>query len=258
MLLGQPLLEGGDAGYFTADKCLVIDYRLRLDRVDHTSAMGGKFVDGWDILHWQHRAAREFEGARPEHVRMGVEWDLEAAVTVADKVQCPQDGAAVVPMAVRQNNCFDGREIGIETRHVLFESSVLRSRVEKNGALPCPAMRCDETGETVRGATQAPACEDPLTTPSPRQSGDFSLDEGRGRGKVICQVVDQNMYLNLINGIECEHAVSPEAKSEAYKVGSIGTMFNAELGYKDYEVENWFGVLAPAKKPKETIIQLIA
>ena len=66
------------------------------------------------------------------------------------------------------------------------------------------------------------------------------------------------MYLNLINGIECEHAVSPEAKSEAYKVGSIGTMFNAELGYKDYEVENWFGVLAPAKKPKETIIQLIA
>jgi tripartite-type tricarboxylate transporter receptor subunit TctC len=31
----------------------------------------------------------------------------------------------------------------------------------------------------------------------------------------------------------------------------------AESGYKDYEVENWFGVVAPAKTPKETISQLI-
>jgi tripartite-type tricarboxylate transporter receptor subunit TctC len=32
----------------------------------------------------------------------------------------------------------------------------------------------------------------------------------------------------------------------------------AELGYKDYEVENWFGVVAPARTPKETIGQLIS
>jgi tripartite-type tricarboxylate transporter receptor subunit TctC len=32
----------------------------------------------------------------------------------------------------------------------------------------------------------------------------------------------------------------------------------AELGYKDYELENWFGVVAPAKTPKETINQMIA
>jgi len=31
----------------------------------------------------------------------------------------------------------------------------------------------------------------------------------------------------------------------------------AESGYKDYEVENWFGVVAPAKTPKETVDQLI-
>jgi tripartite-type tricarboxylate transporter receptor subunit TctC len=31
----------------------------------------------------------------------------------------------------------------------------------------------------------------------------------------------------------------------------------AESGYKDYAVENWFGVVAPAKTPKETINQLI-
>src|SRR6516162_4262793 len=31
----------------------------------------------------------------------------------------------------------------------------------------------------------------------------------------------------------------------------------AESGYKDYEVENWFGIVAPAKTPKETISQLI-
>ena len=30
-----------------------------------------------------------------------------------------------------------------------------------------------------------------------------------------------------------------------------------ESGYKDYEVENWFGIVAPAKTPKETISQLI-
>lgn len=31
----------------------------------------------------------------------------------------------------------------------------------------------------------------------------------------------------------------------------------AELGYKDYEVENWFAVVAPAKTPAKTISQLI-
>jgi tripartite-type tricarboxylate transporter receptor subunit TctC len=31
----------------------------------------------------------------------------------------------------------------------------------------------------------------------------------------------------------------------------------AESGYKNYAVENWFGVVAPAKTPKETISQLI-
>lgn len=30
----------------------------------------------------------------------------------------------------------------------------------------------------------------------------------------------------------------------------------AELGFKDYEVDAWFGVLAPAKTPKETVAQL--
>ena len=29
-----------------------------------------------------------------------------------------------------------------------------------------------------------------------------------------------------------------------------------ELGYKDYNVEVWFGVMAPAKTPKETAAQL--
>jgi tripartite-type tricarboxylate transporter receptor subunit TctC len=30
----------------------------------------------------------------------------------------------------------------------------------------------------------------------------------------------------------------------------------AETGYKDYEAEVWFGVMAPAKTPKETVTQL--
>ena len=30
----------------------------------------------------------------------------------------------------------------------------------------------------------------------------------------------------------------------------------AESGYKDYDVEQWFGLFAPAKTPKETISQL--
>jgi tripartite-type tricarboxylate transporter receptor subunit TctC len=30
----------------------------------------------------------------------------------------------------------------------------------------------------------------------------------------------------------------------------------AELGYKDYEVEVWFGLLAPAKTPKDAVAQL--
>jgi tripartite-type tricarboxylate transporter receptor subunit TctC len=30
----------------------------------------------------------------------------------------------------------------------------------------------------------------------------------------------------------------------------------AELGYKNYNVEVWFGVMAPAKTPKDTVAQL--
>ena len=30
----------------------------------------------------------------------------------------------------------------------------------------------------------------------------------------------------------------------------------AESGYREYEVDSWFGVVAPAKTPKETISQL--
>jgi tripartite-type tricarboxylate transporter receptor subunit TctC len=30
----------------------------------------------------------------------------------------------------------------------------------------------------------------------------------------------------------------------------------AESGYKDYDVEQWFGLFAPAKTPKETVSQL--
>jgi tripartite-type tricarboxylate transporter receptor subunit TctC len=32
----------------------------------------------------------------------------------------------------------------------------------------------------------------------------------------------------------------------------------AESGYKDFEVDNWFGVVAPAKTPKETVAQFAA
>ena len=88
MLLGEPFLEGGDAGDLAADECLVVDDRLRLGRVDDASAMRAQFVDAWDILHRQHRAAWQFEGACPEHVWMRVEWDLEAVIAIADQVQC--------------------------------------------------------------------------------------------------------------------------------------------------------------------------
>jgi tripartite-type tricarboxylate transporter receptor subunit TctC len=51
-------------------------------------------------------------------------------------------------------------------------------------------------------------------------------------------------------------ALATGSRSRIESLPELATF--AELGYKDYEVENLFGVVAPSKTPKETISQLIA
>jgi tripartite-type tricarboxylate transporter receptor subunit TctC len=59
-------------------------------------------------------------------------------------------------------------------------------------------------------------------------------------------------------------AVAAQLKAGNLRALAIGTRIPelrdvpslAELGYKDVEIDNWFGVVAPAKTPKETLSQL--
>jgi tripartite-type tricarboxylate transporter receptor subunit TctC len=50
-------------------------------------------------------------------------------------------------------------------------------------------------------------------------------------------------------------ALATGSRTRAEALPDVPTV--AESGYKDYDVENWFGVSAPAKTPKETVSQLV-
>jgi tripartite-type tricarboxylate transporter receptor subunit TctC len=48
------------------------------------------------------------------------------------------------------------------------------------------------------------------------------------------------------------------ATTSQVRIGSLPDVpAVAESGYKDFEVDNWYGVFAPAKTPKETVSQLV-
>ena len=51
------------------------------------------------------------------------------------------------------------------------------------------------------------------------------------------------------------HALATGSRTRAEALPDVPTV--AESGYKDYDVEQWFGLFAPAKTPKETISQLV-
>jgi tripartite-type tricarboxylate transporter receptor subunit TctC len=50
-------------------------------------------------------------------------------------------------------------------------------------------------------------------------------------------------------------ALATTAKERTDTLPNVPTV--AELGYKDYDAEVWFGSVAPAKTPKETVARLI-
>ena len=49
-------------------------------------------------------------------------------------------------------------------------------------------------------------------------------------------------------------ALATASKARIEPLPDVPTV--AELGYKDYDVEVWFGVVAPAKTPKDVVAQL--
>jgi tripartite-type tricarboxylate transporter receptor subunit TctC len=63
-------------------------------------------------------------------------------------------------------------------------------------------------------------------------------------------------YANLAEQVEAGKlrvlTVAPRARIE--QLPDVPTV--AESGYKDFEVDSWFGVLAPAKTPRQTVSQL--
>jgi len=50
-------------------------------------------------------------------------------------------------------------------------------------------------------------------------------------------------------------ALATGSRTRAEALPDVPTV--AESGYKDYDAKQWFGLLAPAKTPKETISQLV-
>jgi len=52
----------------------------------------------------------------------------------------------------------------------------------------------------------------------------------------------------------CPRALAATTRMRIEPLPEVPTV--AEFGYKDYEVDFWTGVLAPAKTPKETVSQL--
>jgi tripartite-type tricarboxylate transporter receptor subunit TctC len=63
-------------------------------------------------------------------------------------------------------------------------------------------------------------------------------------------------YANLAEQVETGklRALAATSRTRIEQLPDVPTV--AEAGYKDFEVDSWFGVLAPAKTPKETVAQL--
>jgi tripartite-type tricarboxylate transporter receptor subunit TctC len=63
-------------------------------------------------------------------------------------------------------------------------------------------------------------------------------------------------YANLAEQVDAGklRALAAVPRTRIEQLPDVPTV--AESGYKDFEVDSWFGVLAPAKTPKETVAQL--
>jgi tripartite-type tricarboxylate transporter receptor subunit TctC len=64
-------------------------------------------------------------------------------------------------------------------------------------------------------------------------------------------------YVNVIEHLKTRklRALATGSRTRLETLPELSTV--AEAGYKDYELENWFAVVAPAKTPKETVFKLI-
>jgi tripartite-type tricarboxylate transporter receptor subunit TctC len=83
-----------------------------------------------------------------------------------------------------------------------------------------------------------------------------------GNAPAVTALLGQQVTSVLVNYSELfEHigagklrALATTSRTRIDMLPDVPTV--AELGYKDYEAEVWFGVVAPAKTPKDTISQL--
>jgi hypothetical protein len=136
---------------------------------------------------------------------MSVEGDLAAAISVADDLQRSQHRSGMVEMTMRKNYGLYRSEIDAQPRDILFEGAILRTAVEQKGPRLVTLTNSDQAGKAVRGAAEARTAKDPGTAPLPPQAGKLGFDESGNRGEIVGCVVNQDEYVDAIDGSEVWH-----------------------------------------------------
>ena len=205
MLPEESSLESRDAGDLAAHVDRVARDQLGLCSDDHASAVRSQCGDAGDVFHQPHGAVGQFRRARAKHVGVRVAGDGLPAVAVPDHLQGPQHGAGVIPVTVRKYERLHRSKIHAETRHVLLEGPVLRTRIEQDGVVRAVFPDGDKARQTVCRAAQAAAGENPCAAPAPPEGGKLGFDERRHRRQVVGHVVDQYLHLDAADRLERVH-----------------------------------------------------
>src|SRR5262245_7610602 len=125
-----------------------------------------------------------------------------AVIPVPNELEGAQHGASMVPVAMREDDAFDGCEIGCKPGDVLLEHPVFAAGVEQKRAADGASARRDEAGEAVRGAAEAAPTEHPRALPASLQGGHLSLDERRDCGEIVRHIVDEHVDIHAVDWLE--------------------------------------------------------
>jgi hypothetical protein len=198
VLAGHAPLIGRHARDLAADMEHVVEDGLGLRRAHHVGAMLRQLMNGGDIGESAHRAVRELQGAATEHARMHIGRHIAPAISQANQIEGAEHAAAMVPMAVGEHHRLDPAHLDAEPLDIALEHRLVRPGVEEHGVGLVAAIGGEQAREAMGRVGDAVAAPE-TQAPAP-EAPHLGLDEARGRGQVVGDIVDEDQDLEPVDG----------------------------------------------------------
>lgn len=157
MLTWQSDFKRRHPGNLTAQVDKAVEHRLRPGRMHDLRPMLLQLRSARNILEHAKGAVGSRHRARSVHVRVHVSRHVAAAIALPDHSERAQHRTAVVPVAVRQHEAFNPRDVEVQSLNVALEHRFIGPGIEQHraGALAVPDG--DRARQAMSGAAQATA-----------------------------------------------------------------------------------------------------